>query len=133
VKSSEKLASKTGDSVDKMKKQAEKVFSAWEKELETYSNEQLKEVGAQRLDASRQRYNSMIERMQSAGDAYDPFISSLKEQVTLLGRDMSPETLGALQSVAQELNGMAEELFVRIDAVLAEEQQDEAALAGEAG
>ena len=50
-----------------------------------------------------------------------------------MGRDMSPDTLSALQGVAEELNGMAEELFASIDAVLVEQEQDEAALESEAG
>lgn len=129
LEKSEKVAGKTRDRVDKMQNQADKVFSAWTQELESYENEQLKELGIQRLDASKQRYGVMIERMESAGEAYAPLVSSLHDQVKLMGFDLSPEAMSALEGPAQELNAMAEELFARIDAVLNQEQQDEAAIA----
>jgi len=71
----------------------------------------------------------MIERMESTAEAYRPLVSSLHDQIKLMGFDLSPEAMSALQGPAQELNAMAEELFARIDAVLNQEQQDEAAIA----
>jgi ribonuclease HIII len=83
----------------------------------------------QRLDASKQRYDTMIERMQSASEAYRPLASSLHDQIKLMGFDLSPEAMNALQGPAEELNAMAVELYARIDAVLNQEQQDEATIA----
>ncbi len=48
-----------------------------------------------------------------------------------MGFDLSPAAMSALQGPAQELNGMADELFARIDAVLDEEQKDEVAITGQ--
>ena len=129
LEKSEKVAGKTRDRVEKMQTQADKVFTAWTQELESYENEQLKELGIQRLEASKQRYGVMIERMESTSEAYRPLVSSLHDQIKFMGFDLSPEAMSALQDPAQELNAMAEELFARIDAVLNQEQQDEAAIA----
>ena len=129
LEKSEKVAGKTRERVEKMQGQADKVFSAWTQELESYENEQLKELGMQRLDASKQRYGVMIERMQSASEAYRPLVSSLHDQIKLMGFDLSPEAMSALQGPAEELNAMSVELSARIDAVLNQEQQDEAAIA----
>jgi hypothetical protein len=130
---SEKAAEKSGSSVEKMQKQAKKVYSAWEKELEGYENEQLKALSVQRLEASRQTNDAMAEKMKSAGEAYNSFISSLNDQVKFMARDLSPDAMSALQGVAQELNVMAEELFAQIDAALSEEQLDEAGLVDQGG
>lgn len=129
LEKSEKVAGKTRDRVEKMQNQADKVFSAWTQELESYENEQLKELGMQRLDTAKQRYDVMIERMKSAGEAYHPLVSSLHDQIKFMGFDLSPEAMSALQGPAEELNAMSGELFARIDAVLDQEQQDEAAIA----
>jgi hypothetical protein len=131
LEKSEKVAEKTGDRVEKMQKQADKVFNAWAEGLESFENESLKELGKQRMDASKQRYDGMIERMTLAGEAYHPLVSSLNDQVKFMGFDLSPAAMSELQGPAQELNGMAEELFARIDAVLDEEQNDEVAIAGQ--
>ena len=133
ISKSEKAADKSGSSIEKMQKQAKKVYSAWEKELEGYENEQLKELGVQRLDASRQTNDAMAEKMKSVGEAYNSFISSLNDQVKFMARDLSPDAMSALQGVAQELNVMAEDLFAQIDAALAEEQLDEAGLVDQGG
>lgn len=133
ISKSEKVAAKSDSSVAKMQKQADKVYSEWEKELDSYENEQLKELGAQRMDASKQRYDAMTEKITSVGETYDPLISSLNEQVKFMGRDLSPEAMAALQGPAEELNDMAEELFAQIDALLNEEQQDEAVLGDQGG
>jgi hypothetical protein len=131
LEKSEKVAEKTGDRVEKMQKQADKVFNAWAEGLESFEDESLKELGVQRMDASKQRYDEMIERMSLTGEAYRPLVSSLNDQVKFMGFDLSPAAMTALQGPAQETNAMAEELFARIDAVLNQEQQDEAAIGGQ--
>ena len=50
LEKSEKVAGKTGDRVEKMQKQADKVFNAWAEGLESFENESLKELGLQRMD-----------------------------------------------------------------------------------
>ena len=97
LEKSEKVAEKTRDRVEKMQTQADKVFNAWTQELESYENEQLKELGIQRLDASKQRYGVMIERMESTSEAYRPLVSSLHDQIKFMGFDLSPEAMSALQ------------------------------------
>ncbi len=125
----EKLAEKTGDRVKKMQAQAEKVFSQWQQELEGYQNDKLRELGAERLAVTKERYEQMIERMRAAGEVYNPLISSLRDQALFMGRDLSMEALSGLTEVAAELNGMADELYARIADVLEKESQDEAELA----
>jgi hypothetical protein len=130
LEKSEKVAKKTGDRVEKMQKQADKVFKAWAEGLETFDNESLKLVGTQRMDESKQQFDGMIERMKLSGEAYRPLVSSLNDQIKFMGFDLSPAAMSALQEPAQEVNEMSEELFSRIDAVLNQEQEDEAAIEG---
>ncbi len=125
----EKLAEKTRDRVEKMQAQADKVFSQWQQELEGYEDERMRELGAERLTVTKDSYAQMIERMRAAGDAYNPLISSLNDQILFMGRDLSVAALSALTEVAAELNGMADELYARIAEVLEDESQDEAQLA----
>ncbi len=122
----EKLADKTRDLVKKMQSQSKKVFKRWQKELDGYQSENLRQLGAKRLDEAQQRYEQMIERMRAAGEAYDPLIASLRDQDLFMGRDLSAESLGNLTPMAEEVNRMAELLYVRIAQVLEEEVADEA-------
>ena len=111
--------------------QADKVFKAWQQEIEGYQSEKMRQLGAERLNATKQRYEQMIERIRATGEAYDPLFSSLHDQVLFMGRDLSAEALESLTEVADELNQSAEDLYARVSEVLEEEQQDEVLLADE--
>jgi len=125
---SEKVVAKSNSSVEKMQKQAGKVFSEWEKELASYQNEQLKELSVQQLDAAKKRNEAMTEKMKLAIEASTSLVTSLNEQATFMARDLSPEAMTMLQGPAEELNGVAEEVIAQIDAVLVGELPDEAVL-----
>ena len=127
----EKIAAKTRDQVEKMQSQADKVFNEWQEELEGYQSDSMRQLGAERLKVSKQRYEQMIGRMGEAGEAYDPLISSLRDQVLFMGRDLSAEALGTLTPMADEVNRMAEDLYARIAVVLEEQVQDEALVTAE--
>ncbi len=127
----EKLAARTRGRVEKMQEQADKVFTKWQRELEAYQSDQMRQLGAERLEVTQQRYEQMIARMRAAAEAYDPLVAALHDQVLFMGRDLSAEALGALTEMAEVLNRMAEDLYARIAEVLEEEVQDEALLTGE--
>jgi hypothetical protein len=127
----EKLADKVRGQVDKMQGQSAKVFSAWEEELEGYQSEDMRRLAAERLEVTKQRYDQMIERMTAAAAAYDPLITSLRDQALFMGRDLSPEAMGTLAKSAEELNQLAEELYARIAELLDKQVADEEDLKGE--
>ena len=86
----------------------------------------MKATSRGRLDAIRRTYDGMLENMAAAGEAYEPFIVSLKEQATLMGQDLSAETIGSLRAdMAPELNTQAKDLFTLVDKILQSEQQKE--------
>ncbi len=119
---SEKLWANASKSFDKMRKQGDKLFSGWQKDVDAFSNEQMKQVGLQRLEFAQRRNQQMIDGMGAAAKAYDPFISSLKDQGMFMARDMSPAAMDALQPLAEELNATAAELFAGIDTILNQEE-----------
>ena len=130
---SEKLWANAGKSFDKMQKQGDKLFSSWQKDVDAFGNEQMKQIGMQRLEFAQTQNQQMIEKMGAAEEFYQPFISSLKDQQLFMGRDLSPAAIDALQPVAEELNGTAAELLANIDAVLNRGEEAKAAAEGEAG
>lgn len=121
----EKLAGKTRDLVKKMESQAKRVFRNWQKELDGYENESLRQLGAKRFEVMRNRYEVMIDRMRAAGEAYDPLIASLHDQDLFMSRDLSPEALANLAPMGADVNRLADLLYVRIATVLEEELNDE--------
>lgn len=125
VEKCDKLSASIRKKVDEMKKQANTFLTGWEKELETYSSESFKEMSQKQLDTARARFDTMIARMKEGGEAYQPFITSLKDQVQFLGRDLSPEALSALSEAAAKVNSDGDAVIVVIDKILSNEVADE--------
>jgi len=120
---SEKLWANASKSFDKMQKQGDKLFSSWQKDVDAFGSEQMKQVGIQRLEFAQTRNQQMLDGMGAAEEAYQPFISSLKDQEMFMARDLSPAAIEALQPLAEELNGTAAELLAGIDAILNQEEE----------
>ncbi len=120
---SEKLWANASKSFDKMRKQGDKLFSSWQKDVDAFGSEQMKQVGMQRLELAQTRNQQMIDGMDAAEEAYQPFIISLKDQGMFMARDLSPAAMDALQPLAEELNATAAELLAGIDTILKPEQE----------
>ena len=120
---SEKLWADASKSFDKMRKQGDKLFSSWQKDVDAFGSEQMKQVGMQRLELAQTRNQQMIDGMDAAEEAYQPFIISLKDQGMFMARDLSPAAMDALQPLAEELNATAAELLAGIDTILKPEQE----------
>jgi SMC interacting uncharacterized protein involved in chromosome segregation len=125
VEKCDKLSASIRKKVDEMKKQANTFLTGWEKELEAYSSESFKEMSQKQLDTARARFDTMTARMGEGREAYQPFITSLKDQVQFLGRDFSPEALSALSEAAAKVNSDGEAVMALIDKILSNEAADE--------
>ena len=118
VEGLEKAAEKASKSVESMRKDLEKFYAIWEEELAAFSSESMKQRAQKGLDDVKARFTRFDTALQGASDLYQPFIASLKDQVTLLGLDLSPATLSSLKEEAATLNETAEALYARIDEAL---------------
>jgi hypothetical protein len=115
---SEKAWTAVAKSYKNMGKAGEKLFKGWQKEVDAYTNEQIKQLSMERLEDVRARNQEMVERMTAAQEAYEPFIEALNDQVQFMGRDMSPATMEALAPMAEGLNVNAAGLKASIEMLL---------------
>jgi hypothetical protein len=128
ISNSEKAWKKATSSFDKMHKAGDKLFASWQKEVDAFSNEQMKQISMDRLEDATAKNQKMSDQVAAAQAAYEPFMISLKDQALFMGRDLSPAAIEALQPLAEELNASAATLLASIDALLnAEVEIDESA------
>ena len=118
VKKCEKTWAAFSKAADKLDKQAGKMFQSWNKEIEGFGNEQMKELGMQRIAAAQKVYDFLAEKGGMLDGVYRPFITSLNDQVLFMSRDLSPAAMTTLEPVALELNADAEAILAGIDAFL---------------
>src|SRR5262245_32086246 len=89
---------------DQMKATSAQFIKGWETALASYSDETMKAAGQTRLDAAKERYGKLSDALATARETYGQFRTSLKDQVTFMGRDLSPDALASLQEPAAKLN-----------------------------
>jgi len=116
---------------DQMQAKSADFFKGWEAEIGTYTSDSIRQVSQQRLDAAKARYEKMSEALTGARELYSQFLTNFQDQVTLMGRDLGPETIAALQAPAQELNAQAEALKARAAKMITVAQENRVALTGQ--
>ena len=129
IKKNEKIWNGYVKDAGRLGKQAEKMFDNWNEEIAEFSDEQIRELGQQRLDVARKVFDFLADKMNTLNEVYQPFMVSISEQVVFMSRDLSPEAMAALKPVAEELNTSAEKLLAGMDAFLAGPPPEEAVAA----
>jgi len=118
----DKAAQAVRKSVDSLHKDLDKFYKDWAKEIEGYSTDAMKERGNKSLQQVKAKFNSFDQALQGAADVYKPFIATLRDQVTFMGRDLSPAALSGLKSDGEGLNKSAGDLYSKVDAAIAATQ-----------
>src|SRR3954471_23190632 len=72
-------------------------INKWQNEMDTIQDPTIKANLAQRRDAVRANFESIRNSASSARDAYDPFLSDLKQIQKALQIDQSPAALPGLK------------------------------------
>ncbi len=119
IDKSDKAAGSARKSVESLRKDLASFYKSWEKELESYTSESMKERGRKSLDKVKATFDRFDTALQGASELYQPFIASLRDHAMFLGRDLSPEALAELKDEAGTLNESAEALYVKVDEAIA--------------
>jgi chromosome segregation ATPase len=126
IEECDKAAEQARKTVDDMRKDLQEFYAGWEKEIAAFSSESMKERGQESLDRVRGRYERFDTALNGASELYGPFIATLRDHALFLGRDLSPEALGALGEETETLNQTATELYAKIDEALNDTRAGEA-------
>ena len=108
---------------------AETFFAMWETNLSSISTASIQDASRNRLEAARAKAQNMADNLTSAKESYEPLMSSLNEQATLLNQDLSPDTVAMMrEDVAPDVRAKGEQVLASLDRVLNNEQAHEAAI-----
>jgi hypothetical protein len=104
--------------IDEMKSRSTEYFAEWEKQGETYTNPQIRELS----DERRIKLAEIYDRVPIAGAgikrAYLAYLVDLKEIQTYLSNDLTPDGVIAITPVAEKSNQDAEALKTSLEPVL---------------
>ena len=115
---SKSKAKAVGNRIKEVERVAEALFKEWERELDQYTNEQLRANSEETLGRTRQRYARMIAAMQSAEMKIGPVLSAFADQVLFLKHNLNAQALASLQSeliaVETDIAGLIKEMETSI-------------------
>ena len=104
--------------IDEMKARSTEYFAEWEKQGETYTNPQIRELS----DERRNKLAEIYARVPAAGSgikrAYLAYLVDLKESQTYLSNDLTPDGITAIIPVAEKSDQDAEALKTSLEPVL---------------
>ncbi len=115
---SEKKRDEVRKKLDEMTVEAEAYFTGWSESLQQIGNADLRKRSETRMAETRGHFDGVLDSVRVARDAYEPFMTSLKDQWTYLGHDLNPSGISSLKPDAKKLNDQAKDLFEKIDSAM---------------
>ncbi len=116
MEKTEKKREQVGKKLEEMKLQAEAYFTGWSDSLQQIESPDLRKRSEARMTETRGQFDGILDSVRVAREAYEPFMTSLKDQWTYLGHDLNADGIASLKPDAEKLNQQGKELFGKIDA-----------------
>ncbi len=117
MKKSEEKREAVKKQLDEMKVEADAYFASWKASLAQISaNADLRKQSEARMGETKAKFDGIQGSIAEARQAYEPFITSVKDQYTYLGHDLNPSGIASLKPEKDKLAVTGKELFGKLDA-----------------
>jgi hypothetical protein len=116
MKKSEERREQVRTKVEEMKTEADTYFAGWTESIQQIGDADLRKRSEARMAETRAQFDGVLDAVDESREAYEPFMTSLKDQWTYLGHDLNANGIASLKPDADKLNEQGKELFKKIDA-----------------
>ncbi len=113
-------ADKVRSKIKSVDRVANALFAEWEKELEAYSTDSLRNASARQLDETKSRFNDVIYAMRKAESKMNPVLAAFSDQVLFLKHNLNARAIASLDSTLLELETEIAVLIADMEASIAE-------------
>ena len=120
LKETETKAADVKNRVTRIEDVADALFSEWKKELKEYQSDELRRRSEEKLRASKERYETMIEAMRKSVARLDPALRPLQDNVLFLKHNLNAAAIGALAGEQAAIEANIDELVRNLDRSIAE-------------
>jgi DNA repair exonuclease SbcCD ATPase subunit len=117
---SETRANAVSDRIASIESVAKDLFREWEKELDQYSNADLRRSSENKLDDTKARYNDLIGAMKKAEGKMEPVLTAFRDQVLFLKHNLNAQAVASLQGEVTNLESEIGALVRDMEAAIAE-------------
>jgi len=106
--------------IDKVEVVASDLFAEWQQELESMSNETLKQSSRLKLQETRQKYSSLQTAMKRAASSMEPVLGQFRDQVVYLKHNLNAQAVGALRGETLDIERDIRKLIEDMNASIAQ-------------
>ncbi len=118
--SSEKAAGDVHDRIREIERVSSDLFDEWNKELEQYSNMELKRKSRDSLRATEASYLAMMRKMRAAEDSMYPVLDLFRDQVLFLKHNLNARAIASLDTETAAIEEEVRKLIEDMEASIAE-------------
>lgn len=96
------------------------LFAEWERELDQYSDPELKRESSRLLEDTRRRYAELIRAMRRAERSMTPVLEVFEDQVLVLKHNLNARAIGSLRKELSEIERQTTALIREMEQSIAE-------------
>lgn len=113
-------ADTVGERIDAVESVADALFSEWESELDEYSSDSLRAQSQQQLEATRERYATLMQQMNNAESQMAPVLEVFQDQVLTLKHNLNARAIAALRDEVRAVEADISSLIQDMEAAIEE-------------
>ncbi len=117
---SESRAQDVRDRIKSVQEVADALFKEWRKELDQYTNQNLRRSSEEQMESTRRQYDRLIEAMKAAEERMPPVLAAFKDQVLFLKHNLNARAISSLQQNADQIESDVTQLVGEMEAAIAE-------------
>lgn len=106
--------------IDSIESVSKDLFAEWEKELDQYTNPDLRKASEKELANTKKRYDSLIGAMRKAESKMEPVLASFRDNVLFLKHNLNAQAISSLQGELTSLEGDTAALVADMERAIAE-------------
>lgn len=108
------------DRIAAVKKVGGDLFREWARELEEYSDANLRRRSEGQMNGTRRDYDQLVRKMEKAAGRMDPVLRTMKDHVLFLKHNLNARALDSLEDTADSLQRNVNRLIKDMEAAISE-------------
>ena len=117
---SEKKANNVQDRIDAVEDVADALFVEWERELDSYSSDRLRQTSQAKLTRTKKQYSQLLKAMKRAESKIDPVLNAFRDQVLFLKHNLNAQAIASLQEELSSMEGDIASLIQEMESSIKE-------------
>ena len=117
---SDEKAQKVRDRIKDMKGVSRDLFVEWQKELSEYSDPGLRRTSEKELEATKDRYAVLVQKMDAAADSMDPVLAVVHDRVLFLKHNLNARAIASLGGETDDIEADVSDLIAEMERSIAE-------------